>query len=987
MSSSSRQDNNIRYLLRSSENLRIVLNVDLAAENASTPPNPRTVHRTESSDALSYQYYIAIVTHKNEVQNSEEGGFLVLKSGAANNVLRVDRAIPITEGLTLVVSKAKFETLESPQTEEDPRIPAETAWALTIKRGTQDTTPLSFVVRDGTQRLQSFTAEYRRLREIVGATHRSSFDFTWLRAYSSEPSSRTLDLRLRNQPLHSCLSPASAGNADDASDISLVQREWIEKTATAKASNNSTKHLKIRIGSFNVNGKNPSQDLSPWLRSSVSQSQEKAAWISPLQLSPVELSSDPLHQGPSANSVATISEQYLRLEIGRNDAPVSAAETRDIGDPDLFVLGFQELDLSTEALLYATSTSKEDVWVTAIFAALGEKGVLYEKLASRQLVGMLLVVIVRKTLVSCFSDVRLCDAGAGIMGFMGAAAIRLEFTPKPPSDSLATRYRPTILTFVNAHLAAFDEMVDRRNYDFQELSGRLAFPPSGLNGNYAPDSVTGDTYSIYQSDVLFWMVHLNYRLDLPDGDIRALLSSHVSGIESIQSLLAHDQASLIYNSFLLNVAIRTGKAFTGFTEHPITHIPTYRLAAGVSKDRLGYDMKRKPAWTDRILHMSSPGMKLEQLAYRSHPEIVMSDHQPVSADFDISLALIDGAQYEKSLLELHREFANFEGSGRTPKVKIHPTSVELGNIVYKRSVRWEVVVKNEADVPCVFRFVGAGADEPVTPSWLHVEPIVGLLRPHESATITLLTHIDNGSAAKLNLGPSRLECTLILHTALGKDHFIAVSGDYQYTCFGNTLERLTRLASPIRKLKCPEELMPPGKAINAPREVMRLINWMMTNVSATDELFEYPAKESLCNTIRECLDTGDEFPCTSPNEDHRELVAAFAGTLASFLDSLTEPLVPPYLHARCLQTRDKDEAFELLDEFPHECINVWISLTAFLHYIAQQDSSKDHSPNSHRKAQKLAMILAPTLLRDDPTGVHPRVSPLGKSKFLLHFIG
>ncbi|KAF8843428.1 DNase I-like protein [Paxillus ammoniavirescens] len=958
-STSSRQDNSILSLLRPSENLRIVLNVDLAAENASTPPNTRT----ESSDALSHQYNIVIVTHKNEVQNSEEGGFLVVKSGAANNVLRVDRAIPITEGLTLVVSQAKFATPESRQTEEDPRIPAETAWALTIKSGTQDTTPLSFVIRDGTQRLQSFTAEYRRLREIVGATHRSSFDFTWLRAYSSEPSSRTLDLRLRNQPLHSCLSPASAGNGDDASDISLVQREWIEQTATAQASNNSTKHLKIRIGSFNVNGKPPSQDLSPWLRSSVSQSQEKAAWISPLKLSPVELSSDPLHQ-----------------EIGKNDTPVGAAEARDIGDPDLFVLGFQELDLSTEALLYATSTSKEDVWVTAIFAALGEKGVLYEKLASRQLVGMLLVVIVRKALVPCFSDVRLCDAGAGIMGFMGnkgAAAIRLEFTPKPPSDSLATRYRPTILTFVNAHLAAFDEMVDRRNYDFQELSGRLAFPPNGLNGNYAPDNVTGDVYSIYQSDILFWMVDLNYRLDLPDGDIRALLSSHVSGIESIQSLMAHDQ---------LNIAIRTGKAFTGFSEHPITHIPTYRLATGVSKDRLGYDMKRKPAWTDRILYMSSPGMKLKQLAYRSHPEIVMSDHQPVSADFDISLAMIDGAQYEKSLLELHREFASFEDSGRMPKVKIHPTSVEFGNIVYKRSVRREVVVKNEADVPCVFRFVGAGADEPVTPSWLHVEPIVGLLRPHESATITLLAHIDNGSAAKLNLGPSRLEFTLILHTALGKDHFIAVSGDYQYTCFANTLERLTRLASPIRKLKSPEELMPPGKAINAPREVMRLINWMMTNVSATDELFEYPAKESLCNTIRECLDTGEEFPYTSPNEDHRELVAAFASTLVSFLDSLTEPLVPPYLHARCLQAKDKDEAFELLDEFPHECINVWISLTAFLHYIAQQ-SSKDHSPNTHRKAQKLAMILAPTLLRDDPTGVHPRVSPLGKIKFLLHFIG
>ena len=96
---------------------------------------------------------------------------------------------------------------------------------------------------------------------------------------------------------------------------------------------------------------------------------------------------------------------------------------------------------------------------------------------------------------------------------------------------------------------------------------------------------------------------LNYRLDLPDGDIRKLLSSHVSGIDSIQTLLLYDQ---------LGTAIRSNRAFTGFIEHPITHIPyatrsscrlccdvdayfcifsTYRLALGVSKDRQGYDMK------------------------------------------------------------------------------------------------------------------------------------------------------------------------------------------------------------------------------------------------------------------------------------------------------------------------------------------------------------------------------------------------------------
>jgi phosphatidylinositol-bisphosphatase len=48
----------------------------------------------------------------------------------------------------------------------------------------------------------------------------------------------------------------------------------------------------------------------------------------------------------------------------------------------LLVFGFQELDLSTEALIYSTGTAREDAWCLAIFAALGEKGVKYEKVTT-----------------------------------------------------------------------------------------------------------------------------------------------------------------------------------------------------------------------------------------------------------------------------------------------------------------------------------------------------------------------------------------------------------------------------------------------------------------------------------------------------------------------------------------------------------------------------------------------------------------------------
>ena len=48
-------------------------------------------------------------------------------------------------------------------------------------------------------------------------------------------------------------------------------------------------------------------------------------------------------------------------------------------EPDVLVFGFQELDLSTEALLYSYTTTREDMWLDAIFAGLGEVREQYVK--------------------------------------------------------------------------------------------------------------------------------------------------------------------------------------------------------------------------------------------------------------------------------------------------------------------------------------------------------------------------------------------------------------------------------------------------------------------------------------------------------------------------------------------------------------------------------------------------------------------------------
>jgi len=370
-------------------------------------------------------------------------------------------------------------------------------------------------------------------------------------------------------------------------------------------------------------------------------------------------------------------------------------------------------------------------------------------------------------------------------------------------------------------------------------------------------------------------------------------------------------------------------------------------------------------------------MVVEQLSYNSHPEIMFSDHRPVSAEFCLQLGVIDTSNYDAIALKLYHDVSDFEDSGG-PRVKLESNTIDFGEIRYRQRISQSVGLQNHGHVPCAFHFVSQDSEGIIHPDWLSITPITGFLLPNDKITIEFTAYVDNGSASKMNLVEKHIDYTLILHTALGQDYFITVNGEYQHTCFANSLSQLIRLPGHIRDLDNLEALLPERLAINAPREVMRLINWMMTHAIDVDGLFVSPVKEHLITAIRECLDTGADFPIGSKNDS--SLALAFAQTLLQFLDSLSEPVVPVSLHARCAQTNSREEAFEVLDEFPGEAVNVWISVTAFLHFISQGDQSQ-----AIRKAEILAAVFAQVLLRDDILSF-PILSPLRKRDFVLYFI-
>lgn len=107
---------------------------------------------------------------------------------------------------------------------------------------------------------------------------------------------------------------------------------------------------------------------------------------------------------------------------------------------------------------------------------------------------------------------------------------------------------------------------------------------------------------------------------------------------------------------------RLGRVFQGFHEADVTFKPTYKYDPGTDNwdSRFGVNLLksiivillyiynqcayynsekgRAPAWCDRVLWK---GDAITSIDYRSHPELRISDHKPVSAIFDAQVKLIN----------------------------------------------------------------------------------------------------------------------------------------------------------------------------------------------------------------------------------------------------------------------------------------------------------------------------------------------------------
>ncbi|XP_054269652.1 inositol polyphosphate 5-phosphatase OCRL-like [Macrosteles quadrilineatus] len=739
----------------------------------------------------------------------------------------------------------------------------------------------------------NFVSEVLRAIDLLGKKRNGSQDFSWLNKYN----------------------PVSTGaddNAEDTKDPLLldspemaVPRQSIAKGHTPIAARESviryqmamkeddytyTQTLRVFVGTWNVNGQPPmSVSLQPWLAC-------------------------------------------------------------DSEPPDIYAVGFQELDLSKEAFLFHDSPREEE-WRQVVIAGLHPKAE-YQQVALVRLVGMMLLVFVQKHHYNYIRNAAFETVGTGIMGKMGnkgGVSVRFEL-------------HNTSLCFVNSHLAAHVEEFERRNQDFHDICSRTSFstflPPKGIKDH----------------DQVYWLGDLNYRItELEPNIVKKYIEQ-----QNYRPVLEYDQ---------LRRQHREKAVFVGYTEGDITFRPTYKYDPG-SDDWDSSEKNRAPAWCDRVLWK---GEGIRQIEYRSHPVLRISDHKPVSAVFSSDVRVIDAVKFRKIHEDVMKKLDKLENEF-LPQVMVDNTEIIFDTLRFLEAQTRELIIANTGQVPVQFEFIKKLDDSNYCKEWLNIEPNSGFIMPGEKCDIRLEVYVDKKSACKMNSGQDQLYDILVLHLEGGKDIFITVTGTYERSCFGSSIEALVHMNVPVREI-------PAGKIIElennkgeglsgsppymVPKEIWYLVDHLYRHALKTQHLFENPGLHSELIQIRNWLDV-------SPNDPLPGSVHSVAEALLLLLESTAEPIIPYNLQNGCLGASSNYLACkQFVMQLPDTSKNVFLYLCFFLQELLS------HSSENQLDGKTLATLFGAIFMREPPRSrnvgssrskSNQQEADRKKANFVYHFL-
>lgn len=626
--------------------------------------------------------------------------------------------------------------------------------------------------------------------------------------------------------------------------------------------------------------------------------------------------------------------------------------------PDIYVIGFQELDLSNQAYVFSDSR-KEEQWKNAVRKSLPVKG-KYRKVKLIRMVGIMMLVYVKESLVPDVPP-SLVDADTvatgimGIMGNKGGVGVRMTL-------------HNTSLCFINTHLAAHQEEYERRNQDYRDVESKMRFK------NFAPP------LTISEHDQVFWIGDLNYRINGLDIDkVKTMIDKM-----KYPDLLCYDQ---------LHQQLGRSDVFKGYKEGVIGFRPTYKYDTGTNE----WDSSEKsriPAWCDRILYK---GAGIEQVHYISHPDLMISDHKPVSSLFNVEVKVVDREKSNKVYEDVMKKLDRLEND-YLPQVKLDKTEFQFKDVMFIEKKAEILTVCNIGQVPVEFEFINKLEEQSYCQPWLKITPFKSVITPGSSCEIRLEVLVDKSCVATLDASNHVLDDILVLHLTGGKDFFITVNGNFIPSSFGCSLEALVQMHGPIRETPTAQliEIEQPGSLMSrdltqggrlyaVPKEVWRLVDHIWHYGRDEEELFQQRGLKNELAAIRDCLDTG--VPDKIPGSVHSVTEA-----LLLFLECLPDPVIPCRVYYRSLECSGNYMLCkQVISEIPEHHKNLFRYLCAFLRELL------NHSDKNKLDISILASIFGEIFLRPPPnTLIRSLSTPAGKAKameeemkrtaFVTHFL-
>lgn len=137
-----------------------------------------------------------------------------------------------------------------------------------------------------------------------------------------------------------------------------------------------------------------------------------------------------------------------------------------------------------------------------------------------------------------------------------------------------------------------------------------------------------------------------------------------------------------------------------------------------------------------------------------------------------------------------------------PELKISDTTIQFGSITLLNTYKKSITVKNIGRVLTRFKFASTNPDGSTSKPWLVVHPQGGVCLPGDAITINLSLSIDPISARHINF--NGIEDILVIHVENGKDHFVSISGNWNSSAFGNSIDVLCMIPKSVYSITTEE---------------------------------------------------------------------------------------------------------------------------------------------------------------------------------------